>query len=104
MIAALSLENSFHRFIDAAGTFFDHFSEINYAAAAIGLLLYLGMLLARSKTWQNTLKAAYPGHKVPYDKIAAAYVAGAGLNSFIPARVGDVTKIFLAKRSIRGSS
>jgi uncharacterized membrane protein YbhN (UPF0104 family) len=102
--AALSLSNSLHRFFDAAGTFFDHFGEINWAAASLGLALYLGMLLARSKTWQNTLKAAYPDQKVPFDKIAAAYVAGAGLNSFIPARVGDVTKIFLAKRSVRGSS
>ena len=62
------------------------------------------MLLARSKCWQNTLIAAYPDRKVAYSKIAASYLAGAGLNSFIPARVGDVVKIFLAKRSIRGST
>ncbi len=101
---ALSLENSFNRFVDAARTFINHFGEINYLAASIALVFYLGMLLARSRTWQNTLKAAYPKSTVPYKKIAAAYVAGAGLNSFIPARVGDVTKIFLAKRSVRGST
>ena len=49
-------------------------------------------------------RAAYPKSEVPYEKITASYLAGAGLNSFIPARVGDAVKIFLAKRSIRGSS
>ncbi|MFN2611910.1 MAG: YbhN family protein [Solirubrobacterales bacterium] len=101
---ALSFENSLHRFLDASKTFFNHFGEINWVAAAAGLLFYLGMLLARSRTWQNTLRAAYPEHKISFTKIAAAYIAGAGLNSFIPARVGDVTKIFLVKRTVRGSS
>lgn len=103
-MGALSFENSFNRFLDASRTFFNHFGEINALAAAIALLFYLGMLMARSRTWQNTLRAAYPEREIPFTKIAAAYVAGAGLNSFIPARVGDVTKIFLAKRSIRGST
>ena len=48
-------------------------------------------------------RAAYPKKTVPYTKLTAAYVAG-GLNSFIPARVGDAVKIFLAKKSIRGST
>jgi uncharacterized membrane protein YbhN (UPF0104 family) len=103
-MAALSFDNSFHRFLDAVRTFFNHFGEINWFAAALALLFYLGMLLARSRTWQNTLRAAYPKGEISFTKIAAAYIAGAGLNSFIPARVGDVTKIFLAKRSIRGST
>ncbi|HET8593360.1 MAG TPA: lysylphosphatidylglycerol synthase domain-containing protein, partial [Solirubrobacterales bacterium] len=47
---------------------------------------------------------AYPDRKVPYGQVAAAYVAGAGLNSFIPARVGDAVKIFLAKGAIRRST
>ena len=62
------------------------------------------MLLARGRAWQNVLRAAYPEKTVRYTAIAAAYIAGAGLNSFIPAHVGDVVKIFLAKRSIRGST
>ena len=45
-----------------------------------------------------------PEEEVPYAKITAAYLAGAGLNSFIPARVGDAVKIFLAKKSIKGST
>jgi uncharacterized membrane protein YbhN (UPF0104 family) len=71
---------------------------------AVALALYAAHLLARSRAWQNVLRAAYPERKVPYPQIAAAYLAGAGLNSFIPARVGDAVKIFLAKRSIRRST
>ena len=71
---------------------------------AVALAFYLAHLLARTRAWQNVLRAAYPSKKVPYSKITAAYLAGAGLNSFIPARVGDAVKIFLAKKSIRGSS
>jgi uncharacterized membrane protein YbhN (UPF0104 family) len=71
---------------------------------AVAFFFYLGMLLARGKCWQNTLIAAYPDKKVAYSKISAAYLVGAGLNSIIPARVGDAVKIFLAKRSVRGST
>src|ERR687898_939661 len=62
------------------------------------------MLLARSRSWQNVLRAAYPDREVSFARISASYLAGAGLNSFIPARVGDAVKIFLAKNSIRGST
>src|SRR5262245_48694383 len=71
---------------------------------AIALAFYLAHLLARTKAWQNVLRAAYPKSEVSYAKITASYLAGAGLNSFIPARVGDAVKIFLAKKSIRRSS
>src|SRR5262249_30076057 len=61
-------------------------------------------LLARSRAWQNVLRAAYPDRNVPFWRITAAYLVGAGLNSVIPARIGDAVKIFLAKRSIRRST
>ena len=104
LIAAVDLGRSADRFLDAAQTFFERFAQINWFAAAIAFAFYAGMLLARGKCWQNTLKAAYPDRTVSYPKIAASYLAGAGLNSFIPARVGDAVKIFLAKRSVRGST
>ena len=36
--------------------------------------------------------------------LAAAYLAGAGINAVIPAHAGDVTKVFLVKRQIPDSS
>jgi len=102
--AAVDLESSFDRFIDAADTFIQNLAAIDVTALGIALGFYLAHLLARTRAWRNVLAAAYPRSKVSYARISAAYLIGAGLNSFIPARVGDAVKIFLAKRSITGSS
>ena len=40
----------------------------------------------------------------PSCRLAAAYLAGAGINAIIPAHAGDVTKVFLVKRQIPDSS
>jgi uncharacterized membrane protein YbhN (UPF0104 family) len=70
----------------------------------VALLFLLAMYLARTKAWQNVLLASYPNRKVPFRGLAGAYLAGAGINAVIPARVGDATKIFLAKGQVRGST
>jgi uncharacterized membrane protein YbhN (UPF0104 family) len=101
---AIDLGRSWDRFLDATQAFGNHFTQIGWGAIAIAFVFYLGMLLARGRAWEQTLEAAYPENDVRYDKITAAYIAGAGLNSFIPARVGDVVKIFLARHSIPRSS
>ena len=101
---ALDPANSLDAFRGAADFFFSNLASISWTALAAALACYLGMLLARTRAWQNVLRAAYPDTEVSYAKITASYLAGAGLNSFIPARVGDAVKIFLAKRSIPGSS
>ncbi len=100
----VDLGQSFESFRHGAEEFFRRLADISWLAIAMALVFYLGHLLARSRAWQNVLRAAYPGRRVPYPQIAAAYIAGAGLNSFIPARIGDAVKIFLAKRSIRRST
>ena len=101
---AIDLAGGIDRFLQGADEFFDRLGEIGWPAMALALAFYLVHLLARTRAWQNVLRAAYPRHDVRYSRVTAAYFAGAGLNSFIPARVGDAVKIFLAKRSIRGSS
>jgi len=100
----VDLANSFESFRHGAEEFFHRLAEINWVAMAVALAFYLAHLLARSRAWQNVLHAAYPDRKVPYSRITAAYLIGAGMNSVAPARVGDAVKIFLAKRSIQRSS
>jgi uncharacterized membrane protein YbhN (UPF0104 family) len=104
LLLAVDLGSSFDRFGRGAEEFFSRLGDISWPAMVVALLFYLGHLLARTRAWQNVLEAAYPKSEVPYSKITAAYFVGAGLNSFIPARIGDAVKIFLAKRSVRGSS
>ncbi|CAN5499055.1 hypothetical protein BH20ACT15_BH20ACT15_12780 [soil metagenome] len=96
--------SSVDRFVRGAEEFFSRIGDIGLPAMALALAFYLAHLLARSKAWENVLHAAYPGKSVPYWKVTGAYLVGAGLNSFIPARAGDAVKIFLAKKSIKGSS
>jgi uncharacterized membrane protein YbhN (UPF0104 family) len=103
-VLALDPSSSLDRFMQGADEFFDRLGDIGWPAMAVALALYLAHLLARTRAWQNVLRAAYPDKSVPYSRITAAYLVGAGFNSFIPARIGDAVKIFLAKRSIRGSS
>jgi uncharacterized membrane protein YbhN (UPF0104 family) len=101
---ALDLGQSFDSFRHGAEEFFHRLSEISWPSMVVALLFYLAHLLARSRAWQNTLRAAYPDRSVPFWRIAAAYLVGAGMNSVVPARVGDAVKVVLAKRSIRRST
>jgi uncharacterized membrane protein YbhN (UPF0104 family) len=103
-LLGVDLGSSFESFRHGAQEFFHRLAEIGWPAIALALGFYLAHLLSRSRAWQNVLRAAYPDRKVSYTRITAAYLAGAGLNSVVPARVGDAVKIFLAKRSIRRST
>jgi uncharacterized membrane protein YbhN (UPF0104 family) len=100
----VDLGNSLESFRHGAEEFFHRLGDIGWPSMVIALAFYLAHLLARSRAWQNTLGAAYPDRSVPYWRITAAYLVGAGMNSIVPARVGDAVKIFLAKRSIRRST
>src|SRR4051794_13913501 len=101
---AVDLGRSFDSFQHGAQEFFHRLSDIGWPAMAIALAFYLAHLLARSRAWRNVLQAAYPSRNVPFWRISGAYLVGAGMNSVLPARIGDAVKIFLAKRSIRGST
>ncbi len=103
-LLAFDLGNSFDSFRHGAEEFFHRLSEIGWPSMVIALAFYLAHLLARSRAWQNTLRAAYPGRSVPFWQITAADLVGAGMNSIVPARVGDAVKIFLAWRAVRRST
>jgi uncharacterized membrane protein YbhN (UPF0104 family) len=98
------LQSSFERFFDATTEFFRHLSEVHWTAFGAALLCLLGMQLARAWAWRNVLRAAYPEQRIAFLPLAAAYLAGAGINAVVPAHAGDVTKVFLVKRQIPDSS
>jgi hypothetical protein len=50
------------------------------------------------------MKAAQPDIEIPITRVAAAYTGGVALNTFAPARLGDVLKIGIARAGIHGSS
>jgi len=52
----------------------------------------------------NVLVAAYPDTRVGWLPLYAACVAGAGVNALFPARMGDVVRLTMAHRAIKGST
>jgi uncharacterized membrane protein YbhN (UPF0104 family) len=101
---AADLASSLNSFFDAATAFFAHLSEIRWTPFAIALGFLLAMQLCRAWAWRNVLHASYPGERIAFTHLAAAYLAGAGINAIVPAHAGDVTKVFLVKRQIPHSS
>src|SRR6476659_9278142 len=98
------LASSFNSFFDSARAFFDHLADIHWTPFAIALGFLLAMQLSRAWAWRNVLRAAYPARRISFLPLSAAYLAGAGINAVLPAHAGDVTKVFLVKRQIPGSS
>lgn len=98
------LASSFNSFFNAATSFFEHLSDVRWGPFAFALAFLAGMQLSRAWAWRNVLRAAYPGTPISFLRLAAAYLAGAGINAIVPARAGDVTKVFLVKRQIPHSS
>jgi uncharacterized membrane protein YbhN (UPF0104 family) len=93
-----------HSVLHAIGVFFDHLASVEWKWLALGILCHLGKLLAVSRAWRNIIHAAYPDRPVRWRQMFGAYVAGTGVNAVIPARGGDVVRLYLAKHRIDGST
>ncbi|MEA2290171.1 MAG: hypothetical protein QOD55_2168, partial [Solirubrobacteraceae bacterium] len=101
-IAALGDDIS--SFLGAVGDFFGRLAEIQLGALAIGLAFFGVYLTLRSRAYFHVLRAAYPGETILWRRVWGAYVAAYGFNNVIPARGGDVIKLFLVKNSIPGAT
>ncbi len=98
------LASSFEAFGRAAARFFGNLSAIEWTPFALALCCLAAMQISRAWAWRNVLRAAYPEARISFLPLVAAYLAGAGINAIVPARAGDVTKVFLVKRQIPHSS
>jgi uncharacterized membrane protein YbhN (UPF0104 family) len=94
------VQASIGSFFDAIGSFFDSLSRVGWGPLALGALAFIVYLTLRSRAFFNTLRAAYPAEPIPFRRIWGAYIAAYGFNNVIPARGGDVIKLFLVKQSI----
>ena len=61
---------------------------------------HLANLLLRATAWRNILIAARPSERFRWRTVTGAYLAGVGVNAIVPARGGDVVKIYLVHRSV----
>ncbi|MGH2947353.1 MAG: lysylphosphatidylglycerol synthase transmembrane domain-containing protein [Solirubrobacteraceae bacterium] len=99
-----SLGDSFSSFFDAVGEFFGSLAAIHWGALLLALLLFGTYLSLRARASFHILRAAYPEERFQFRYIWGAYIAAYGFNSVIPARGGDVVRLFLTKTSVPGSS
>jgi glycosyltransferase 2 family protein len=92
------------QFFHAVGIFFHHLAAVRWDALALALACQLAKLLLRAVAWRSIVQAAYPDRRVRYWDAFGAYVAGGGVNAIIPARGGDLVKLYLIRQRVPGSS
>ena len=99
-----SLGDTIESFLDAAGEFFAHLADIDWASLTLGLGCFGLYLLLRSRALFHALRAAYPEADLEWRRVWGAYVAAYGINNLVPASAGNVAQLYLTKNSIRGSA
>src|ERR671917_141205 len=99
-----SIGDSFSSFFDAVGDFVSNLAEVNWLALLLGMTLFVAYLSLRARASFHILRAAYPGERIRFLNVWGAYMAGYGFNSVIPARGGDIVRLFLTKTSVPNSS
>ena len=99
-----AIGESFRSFFDAVDDFFSGLAEVQLGSLTFALLCFGIYLSLRARASYNILRAAYPTESFRFLEIWGAYFAGYGFNSVIPARGGDVVRLFLTKTSVPRSS
>ncbi len=95
-----SVGTSAESLVRAAGDFVDGLGAVRWGPLALALLAFLVYLTLRALALFHILRAAYPAQRIPFRRVWGAYIAAYGFNNVIPARGGDVVKLFLTKGSV----
>src|SRR5215204_4333074 len=91
-------------FFDAVRDFFESLAGVSWVPLLIALACFGTYLTIRSRAYFHVLRAAYPEETFQFRRIWGAYVAAYGFNNVVPARGGDVIRLFLTKQSVPHSS
>jgi uncharacterized protein (TIRG00374 family) len=102
--APATIGDSFRSFFDAVEQFFEGLADVRLGPLLLALVAFGIYLTFRARASYNILRAAYPNEQIAFRDIWGAYFAGYGFNAVIPARGGDVVRLFLTKTSIPNSS
>lgn len=81
--------------------FFHHLTVVRWEALGLALACHVIKLLFRARAWQNIVRAAHPEGRLKYRSALGAYTAGVGVNSILPARGGDLIKLYLVKHRMQ---
>jgi uncharacterized membrane protein YbhN (UPF0104 family) len=103
-LPAAAVSDSFAAFFDAVGDFFSNLAGVHWPALLIALAAFFVYLSLRARASFHILRAAYPDERFQFRRIWGAYLAAYGFNAVVPARGGDIIRLFLTKTSIPHSS
>lgn len=99
-----AIDDDVGQFFDAVGSFFDNLAAIGWGSLLLGLLCFGIYLSFRARAFFHVLRAAYPTERIEFRRIWGAYIAAYGFNNVVPARGGDVIKLFLTRSSVPNST
>jgi uncharacterized membrane protein YbhN (UPF0104 family) len=99
-----SIGDSFEAFFDAVGDFFGSLAAIQWLALLPAIASFVIYLTLRARASFHILRAAYPDERIQFRYVWGAYFAGYGFNSVVPARGGDLVRLFLTKTRVPNSS
>jgi uncharacterized membrane protein YbhN (UPF0104 family) len=88
----------------AIGVFFERLASVDFGPLALAICCHLLKTACTSRAWRNAISAAYPEETVPWRSIYGAYVSAVGVNAVLPARGGDVVKLYFAHRAVKGAT
>ena len=91
-------------FFHAVGVFFHHLAAVQWRFLGLAIACHVAKLVLRAAAWCTIVRAAYPGQRLRYRTALGAYVAGVGVNSIVPARGGDLVKMYLVKHRLPGAT
>jgi uncharacterized membrane protein YbhN (UPF0104 family) len=103
-VGPATIGESFQSFFDAVDSFFSNLASVRLGPLVLALISFTVYLTFRARASFNILRAAYPEERFDFREIWGAYFAGYGFNAVIPARGGDVVRLFLTKTSVPNSS
>lgn len=83
----------------------DRAADVDLRFLLLGAILYFVSQAVRTRGWHTILRVTYPerANDLKALDVMRAYLAGAGLNTVVPARGGDVVKLAMVHRRIEGS-
>jgi len=90
-------------FFHAVAVFFHHLAAVKWEFLGLALACHVAKLAFRAVAWRSIVSAAYPDKRVRLRTALGAYVAGVGVNSIVPARGGDLVKLYLVKQRLEGA-
>ncbi len=99
-----SIGESFSSFFNAVGDFGSSLADVGWGSLLLAVVSFTIYLTLRARASFHILRAAYPDERFRFLNIWGAYMAGYGFNSVVPARGGDVIRLFLTKTSIPNAS